>query len=96
MNEIHFASPCQEVLGESDALVLKKMIRYPVIQSIDVWTENTVLMRKADIQNGIAQEVEVTIAGDVRAIVLGVTVRDVANENQKDKSIVMNILIFPR
>lgn len=72
------------------------MIRYPIIQSIDVWTENTVLMRKADIQNGIAQEVEVTIAGDVRAIVLGVTVRDVANENQKDKSIVMNILIFPR
>lgn len=72
------------------------MIRYPVIQSIDVWTENTVLMRKADIQNGIAQEVEVTIAGDVRAIVLGVTVRDVANENQKDKSIVMNILTFPR
>ena len=72
------------------------MIRYPIIQSIDVWTENTVLMRKADIQNGIAQEVEVTIAGDVLAIVRGVTVRDVANENQKDKSIVMNILIFPR
>ena len=72
------------------------MILYPIIQSIDVWTENTVLMRKADIQNGIAQEVEVTIAGDVRAIVRGATVRDVANENQKDKSIVMNILIFPR
>lgn len=96
MNERYFISLCQEVLVESAAWVLKKMIRTLIIQSIDVWTENTVLQWKADIQNGIAREVEATIVEDVLAIVRGVRVCDVANENQEDKSIVMNILIFLR